>query len=169
MMMLKKLLAIAVLAAVATSTAYADDKECEVCVKVVDDVKGVYAKLAEQKGKKTLAVAENAVEKYCGSKKLAAKDNKLCYFLEPLKKDVARQVSFGKDSMKICKSLEKKNPDFCSMRYPVKTDANTDYRKMRVKELKKILTERGVECVGCVEKPDFIKKIKETEHLHSDL
>lgn len=40
-----------------------------------------------------------------------------CYNLEPLKKDVARQVSFKKDSMKICKSLEKKNPDFCSMRY----------------------------------------------------
>lgn len=40
-----------------------------------------------------------------------------CYNLEPLKKDVARQVTYGKDSFKICKLLEKKNPDFCSMRY----------------------------------------------------
>lgn len=40
-----------------------------------------------------------------------------CYFLEPLKKDVARQVTYGKDSYKVCKALEKKNPDFCSMRY----------------------------------------------------
>jgi len=40
-----------------------------------------------------------------------------CYSLEPLKKDVARQVTYGKESLKICKSLEKKNPEFCSMRY----------------------------------------------------
>lgn len=51
----------------------------------------------------------------------------------------------------------------------VKTDSNTDYSKMRVKQLKKILGERGVECVGCVEKSDFIAKIKETEHLHAEL
>lgn len=51
----------------------------------------------------------------------------------------------------------------------VKTDANTDYSKMRVKQLRKILGERGVECVGCVEKSDFIAKIKATESLHSEL
>jgi hypothetical protein len=39
----------------------------------------------------------------------------------PLKKDVARQVNFGKESLKVCKSLEKKNPDFCSMRYRTST------------------------------------------------
>ncbi|EGZ20859.1 hypothetical protein PHYSODRAFT_496425 [Phytophthora sojae] len=147
----------------------ADEKECEVCVKVIDDLKVTYAQMLEESPKaKTQAVAEKAVTKHCG-KKLSTKDNKLCYNLEPLKKDVARQVSFKKDSMKICKSLEKKNPDFCSMRYPVKTDANTDYSKMRVKQLRKILGERGVECVGCVEKSDFIAKIKATESLHSEL
>lgn len=51
----------------------------------------------------------------------------------------------------------------------VKTDSNTDYTKLRVKQLKKILGERGVECVGCVEKADFIKKIKESEHQHGEL
>ncbi|KUF98218.1 hypothetical protein AM588_10007522 [Phytophthora nicotianae] len=147
----------------------ADDKECEVCVKVIDDLKTTYAQLQEENPKgKSQALAEKAVTKHCG-KKLSTKDNKLCYNLEPLKKDVARQVSFKKDTLKICKSLEKKNPDFCSMRYPVKTDANTDYSKMRVKQLRKILAERGVECVGCVEKSDFIAKIKDTESLHTEL
>ncbi|GMF16930.1 unnamed protein product [Phytophthora lilii] len=51
----------------------------------------------------------------------------------------------------------------------VKTDANTDYSKMRVKQLRKILAERGVECVGCVEKSDFIAKIKATESTHTEL
>lgn len=51
----------------------------------------------------------------------------------------------------------------------MKTTAETDYSKLRVKQLKKILADRNVECVGCVEKEDFIKKIKETQHLHEDL
>ncbi|CEG42666.1 RxLR-like protein [Plasmopara halstedii] len=152
-----------------TVAVLADDKECEVCIKVVDEIKSTYGQSLEKSPKgNSQSLAEKAVTTHCG-KKLSSKDNKLCYNLEPLKKDVARQVAFKKDSMKICKLLEKKNPDFCSMRYPVKTDANTDYSKMRVKQLRKILGERGVECVGCVEKSDFIAKIKETESLHSEL
>ncbi|CAH0518029.1 unnamed protein product [Peronospora belbahrii] len=145
-----------------------DGKECEVCVKVIDDLKATYEELVKEKPKgKKQDLAETAVTKLCG-KKLSSKDNKLCYNLKPLKKDVARQVAFKKDSLKICKLLEKKNPDFCSMRYPVKTDANTDYSKMRVKQLRKILAERGVECIGCVEKADYIAKIKDSE-LHAEL
>jgi len=34
--------------------------------------------------------------------------------------------------------------------------------KMRVKQLKEILAARGVKCEGCVEKPDFVKRVKET-------
>lgn len=88
-----------------------------VCIKAVNDVTSVYSALiAETPSAKKQATAEKAVEKHC-AKKLSTKDNKLCYFLEPLKKDVARQVTYGKDPLKVCKSLEKKNPDFCSMRY----------------------------------------------------
>lgn len=50
----------------------------------------------------------------------------------------------------------------------VKVDSQTDYTKLRVKELKAILAERGVECTGCLEKPDFIKKCEETAHLSSE-
>ncbi|EEY61405.1 uncharacterized protein PITG_01702 [Phytophthora infestans T30-4] len=170
-MLTKHVMLLALVALVLGNAPYvqADNKECEVCVKVIDDLKATYAQLQEENPKgKTQALAEKAVTKLCG-KKLSTKDNKLCYNLEPLKKDVARQVTFKKDTLKICKSLEKKNPDFCSMRYPVKTDANTDYSKMRVKQLRKILAERGVECVGCVEKSDFIAKIKDTESLHTEL
>ncbi|CAI5727802.1 unnamed protein product [Peronospora effusa] len=163
------LLALVALVLGSVPAVQADEKECEVCIKVINDIKATYAKLVEEKPKsKNQDLAETAVTKLCG-KKLSTKDNKLCYNLEPLKKDVARQVVFKKDSHKICKSLEKKNPDFCSMRYPVKTDANTDYSKMRVKQLRKILGERGVECIGCVEKADFIAKIKATESTHGEL
>ncbi|KAL3804209.1 hypothetical protein HJC23_013728 [Cyclotella cryptica] len=40
-----------------------------------------------------------------------------------------------------------------------------DLTKLRVKQLKSILLDRGVECKGCVEKEEFIKKVQETEHL----
>ncbi|KAF0688234.1 Aste57867_20104 [Aphanomyces stellatus] len=143
-----------------------DDKECEVCIKVVDTLKSQYTDLlAEKKGKAKLEVAELALEKMCSKFKNNPKEKKLCYFLEPMKKDAARQVTFGKDTLKICKDLTKKNPEFCSIRFPIKTEAGADYSKLRVKELKKILSERGVSCNGCVEKSDFVKKLQETEHM----
>ncbi|KAG2530176.1 hypothetical protein BBO99_00001974 [Phytophthora kernoviae] len=111
-MFTKRVVLLALVAVVlgATPSVQADDKECEVCIKVIEDLKTTYTQLIEEnpKGKKQ-DLAESAVTKLCG-KKLNSKDNKLCYNLEPLKKDVARQ------------------------------------------------------CVGCVEKSDFIAKIKATEH-----
>lgn len=50
-------------------------------------------------------------------------------------------------------------------RTAMKVDSQTDYSKLRVKELKSILASRGVECTGCIEKPDFVKRAQETAHL----
>ena len=55
---------------------------------------------------------------------------------------------------KVCKRLEKVNPEVCGVKFPVKT-ANMeakDYSKLRVKQLKSILNDRGVDCKGCTEK-----------------
>lgn len=53
------------------------------------------------------------------------------------------------------------------MKFPVKTETmeKKDLSKLRVKQLKSILADRGVECKGCIEKEEFIQKIQETEHL----
>mmetsp|Transcript_6584 Transcript_6584/g.15215 ORF Transcript_6584/g.15215 Transcript_6584/m.15215 type:complete len:196 (-) Transcript_6584:46-633(-) len=40
-----------------------------------------------------------------------------------------------------------------------------DVPKLRVKELRKFLYDRGVECVGCTEKPEFVKKVQESLDL----
>ena len=40
-----------------------------------------------------------------------------------------------------------------------------DYNSLKVKQLKELLTQRGVKCSGCTEKADFVKKCSETEHL----
>lgn len=47
----------------------------------------------------------------------------------------------------------------------VKVDSQTDYTKLRVKELKAILAQRGVDCSGCLEKPDYVKRALETAHM----
>lgn len=53
------------------------------------------------------------------------------------------------------------------MKFPVQTETmeKKDLSKLRVKQLKSILADRGVECKGCIEKEEFIQKIQETEHL----
>merc|ERR1712153_114976 len=40
-----------------------------------------------------------------------------------------------------------------------------DYSKMRVKQLRALLKERGVECKGCLEKEHIVARVKETIHL----
>lgn len=42
------------------------------------------------------------------------------------------------------------------------TAEEVEPEKLRIKQLKEILNARGVKCVGCLEKPDFVKRVKET-------
>jgi len=44
-----------------------------------------------------------------------------------------------------------------------------DLKKLRVKELKKILNRWGEDCRGCVEKSDFINKINVVKTNHMEL
>ena len=71
----------------------------------------------------------------------------------------------GMGSLRACKKLSKNSPEMCEVKFPPKVEKDMDYGKLRVKQLKSILNERGVKCVGCLEKSDYVKKCKETEHL----
>ena len=46
---------------------------------------------------------------------------------------------------------------------------NVDLKKLRVKQLKKILSDWDEDCVGCLEKSDFIKKIELLKKEHTEL
>mmetsp|Transcript_11883 Transcript_11883/g.13464 ORF Transcript_11883/g.13464 Transcript_11883/m.13464 type:complete len:168 (+) Transcript_11883:94-597(+) len=154
------------LACLAGSTlGIADPKECEVCVKVFDDIRGAMAK----EDMKTKPKIESAMLEYCENKDntLTAREKKICYYIDPIKRDVAQPFSLGMTSLKLCKRITKSNPEICSVKYPVKTDKmeKKDLSKLRVKQLKKILDERGVDYKGLLEKDEFIKKVQDTEHL----
>ena len=44
-----------------------------------------------------------------------------------------------------------------------------DLKKLRVKQLKKILSDWDEECVGCLEKTDFIRRIEQLKSEHQEL
>lgn len=136
-----------------------------VCVKVMDDIR---ATLSKEDSRKKPEV-EAAIGKHCANKenKLSAREKKICYYIDPIKRDVAQPFSLGMPSLKVCQRIDKTNPEICTVKLPVKTEKmeTKDIKKLRVKQLKKILADRGVECTGCVEKEEFVKKVQETEHL----
>eukprot|EP00542_Grammatophora_oceanica_P017352 CAMPEP_0194026772 /NCGR_PEP_ID=MMETSP0009_2-20130614/1049_1 /TAXON_ID=210454 /ORGANISM="Grammatophora oceanica, Strain CCMP 410" /LENGTH=163 /DNA_ID=CAMNT_0038665621 /DNA_START=54 /DNA_END=545 /DNA_ORIENTATION=+ len=138
-------------------------QECEVCVKVMDDVRASMTK--EQSRKKP--EIEKALGAYCKKETLSSREKKICYYVDPIKRDVAQPFSLGMDSLKVCKRITKTNPELCTVKFPVQTQnlEKKDLGKLRVKQLKQILAERGVECKGCLEKEEFIKKVQDTEHL----
>lgn len=134
----------------------------------MDDVKATMTK--EESRKKP--EIEKALGAYCADpdSKLTARERKICYYIDPIKRDVAQPFSLGMPSLKVCERINKSNPEICTVKFPVKTEKmeKKDISKLRVKQLKQILADRGVECKGCVEKDDFVKKVQETEHMATD-
>merc|ERR1711988_706040 len=95
---------------------------------------------------------------------LSQKDRKMCYYFEPIKMALAQPFSTRMPKDRVCKRMKKENPEICEVKYPVKVEAaageskeemEAKIKKMRVKELKGILADRGVDCNGCVEKEDY--------------
>jgi hypothetical protein len=113
---------------------------------------------------------EKAIGDYCARDTLNARQKKICYYIDPIKRDVAQPFSLGMGALKTCQRISKLNPEVCSVKMPLKTDnmETKDLSKLRVKQLKQILSDRGVECKGCIEKDEFIKKVEETAHMASD-
>jgi mesencephalic astrocyte-derived neurotrophic factor len=131
----------------------------------MNDVRATMSK-EEQKDKPAI---EAAMGKYCANKAktLSAREKKICYYIDPIKRDVAQPFSLGMDSLKVCQRITKTNPEICTVKLAVQTETmeKQDINKLRVKQLKQILADRGVECKGCVEKEEFVKRVQETEHL----
>ena len=112
--------------------------------------------------------------RHCG-----ARERKLCYYLLPIKREISTPLSFGADPKGVCKKLERKSAEVCAIKYPIGGAAGAaaggkqepiDYKKMRVKHLKQILTERGVKIKRVwSSKRDFVKACEESEHLAPEL
>lgn len=152
------------LLAIAVESKKKDERECEVCIKVLekfksevtDDLLGNHAKL------------EKAFKNYC--KKLPnGKENRFCYYVggtedaaTGILNHVVKPIMYHMPTDKICQKLKVMDSQICELKYDVKPDF-TKLKKMRVGELKKILSNWGADsaCKGCAEKSDFVKKVRE--------
>ncbi|XP_005802563.1 mesencephalic astrocyte-derived neurotrophic factor [Xiphophorus maculatus] len=136
--------------------------ECEVCVSFLGKF---YESLKDSNANS--ADIEKELLKSCSDTK--GKENRFCYYIgatsdaaTKMINEVSKPLSYHVPVDKICEKLKKKDSQICELRYDKQLDLTTvDLKKLKVKDLKKILDEWGESCKGCAEKSDFIRKITE--------
>jgi len=136
--------------------------ECEVCISVLDRFK---ATLSSEE-KESVPKIEAAFKKFC--QPLKRKEYTFCYYLggtadaaTGILGEMSKPMSWGVPVEKLCEKLRKKDKQVCELTYEKQIDFKTvDLKKLKVKELKKILNDWDEGCDGCLEKGDFIKKIE---------
>ncbi|XP_014673227.1 PREDICTED: mesencephalic astrocyte-derived neurotrophic factor-like [Priapulus caudatus] len=120
---------------------------------------------------------EVAAKQHCEDtcEELRRKRHRFCYYIGGLKEsatsrlgDISKPVSYHLPPEKICEKLSKQDGQICDLVYDKKIDFDTiDFKKTRVKELKRILSDWGEDCRGCVEKDEYINRVKELIPKHA--
>lgn len=142
--------------------------ECEVCVKTLERFSGTLTK--DQLTKP--AVIEKEFKSFC--KDLKSKENRFCYFLggtadaaTGILGEMSKPLSWGMPALKVCEKLKKKDRQVCELAYDKQIDfKSVDLKKLKVRDLKKILSDWEETCDGCLEKGDYIKRINEVKPKH---
>jgi len=136
--------------------------ECEVCEKVIEKLRKQLpddAKVEE---------IEAQFKEFC--KTATGKEEKFCYYIGGLETsatyiipEMSKPMSWNMPADKICRErLLKKDPQVCELRYDKQIDLNAvDLKKLKVRDLKKILIDWGEDTKDLVEKSDYIKKIEQ--------
>jgi len=142
--------------------------DCEVCVSVLDRFR---ATLSSDEASAPPKI-EAKFRSFC--KALKTKENRFCYYLggtadaaTGILGEMSKPLSWSMPSDKICEKLKKKDKQICELSYEKQIDFKTvDLKKLKVKDLKKILSDWDEGCDGCLEKADFIKRIEELKPKH---
>lgn len=145
--------------------------ECEVCVTVLEK----FSEQLPESVKSNPSKIEDEFRKFCKTSK--GKENRFCYYLGGLEEsatgilgEMSKPLSWSMPAEKICEKLKKKDSQICDLHYDKTIDLKTvDLKKLKVRDLKKILSDWDESCDGCIEKSDFIKKIEELKLQHVEL
>ncbi|KJE92866.1 hypothetical protein CAOG_03757 [Capsaspora owczarzaki ATCC 30864] len=148
--------------AAATASAYRPGG-CEVCLKAVETIQAS----CSAKELTDMNAIEAKTREFCAS--ATGKDNRWCYFVggtedaaTGLLREVSRPISLGLPKEKVCERLEKRDPQICDLKYDKPIDLNAiDVNTLRVRELKKVVNDLNLDCKGCAEKADFVKRIND--------
>lgn len=101
-------------------------------------------------------------------------ENRFCYYIGGLEEsatkivsELSKPFSWGMPKLKVCEKLLAKDSQICDLKYPKVIDLKSvNLKKLKVKDLKKILSDWDEQCEGCVEKTDFVKRIEELKKVH---
>jgi hypothetical protein len=143
--------------------AFAKEDKCEVCTKVLNDI---IAKVPSGKNNNQDAISKT-IREHCATTK--GKENKLCNYIGALPEsaasvmnDVSKPLSWSMPAEKVCEKLRTKDAQICDLKFDKEIDWKTiDLKKLKVKDLKKILENWGEVCKGCSEKTEFIERVNE--------
>jgi len=149
----------------AVAAAKADPNDCEVCKSVIGQID---AELT-MKDREDVEVVEKKMRSWCDNAK--GKDKTMCYYMGVgdaeqgtsggVKRDISSSLTRGINAKRLCNRLKTKDGQMCELKYDKKFDPKTaDFKKLRVKELRKVCDDEGIETRGLVEKEEFIKAIK---------
>lgn len=142
-----------------------DPNDCEVCKSVIGQID---AELTV-KEREDVETVEKKMRTWCDSAK--GKDKQMCYYMGVgdaqegtsggVKRDISSALTRGINSKRLCNRLKKKDGQMCELKYDKKFDPKTaDWKKLRVKELRKICDDEGISTTGFTEKDEFLKAIK---------
>lgn len=145
--------------------------DCEVCIKTVDTFSGTLSDEVKKEPKRI----EDEFRTFCKNVKKESKEQRFCYYLGGVEDsatgilgELSKPLSWSMPADKICEKLKKKDAQICDLRYDKQIDVNAvDLKKLKVRDLKKILSDWNEECDGCLEKTDFIKRIEELKHKYA--
>lgn len=167
--MYRILLFVTVVLLIFSKSVYAlKDGDCEVCVKTVE----VFASKLDEVTKKDTKKIENEFRAFC--KTASNKEQRFCYYIGGVEEsatgilgELSKPLSWSMPAEKICEKLKKRDAQICDLRFDKQIDVNSvDLKKLKVKDLKKILTDWNEECDGCLEKADYIRRIEDLKQKH---
>mmetsp|Transcript_51843 Transcript_51843/g.143587 ORF Transcript_51843/g.143587 Transcript_51843/m.143587 type:complete len:119 (+) Transcript_51843:269-625(+) len=109
------------------------------------------------------------MQTYCNTAK--TQDKKMCYYMGigdaqsgtagGVKREISSSLTRGINAKRLCTRLKSKDAQMCELKYEKKIDPHTtNFAKLRVKELRKICDDEGIDTKGLVEKEEYIKNIK---------
>jgi len=137
--------------------------QCEVCVGVINKL----INRLDSTDKSSFELIEEKFKQFCLESKKA--ENRFCYYVGGLEEsatkilgEMSKPLSWGLPADKVCEKLFKKDSQICDLRYEKTIDLKTvDLKKLRVRDLKKVLADWDEVCDGCIEKAEFIRRIEE--------
>jgi hypothetical protein len=164
-MQARRSVAVALLLVAVGAKKTADPSECEVCKSVIGQIDATLT----AKDREDVVVVEKKMREWCDTSK--GKDKTMCYYMGVgdaeqgtsggVKRDISSSLTRGINAKRLCNRLKTKDGQMCELKYDKKFDPKAaDFKKMRVKELRKVCDDEGIDTKGLVEKDEYIKKIK---------